>query len=166
MTYSKIKQFFFLSLCLVWSRKIQNITEDYLQSTKIRNRRGKKGDGGGRNTFEKHPVSFYEKLKNWEGKKSWHIIVEGVKAMWLITHAKEIRYRVFIKNCAFSQLIATLSLHAGDRIMFVPGFTRLTYWLPPISKQPITAQYTGEGEVAKFWKFFEKNTIFNEHPVY
>ena len=87
------------------------------------------------------------------------------KGVGLISNLREIDYvymvyRVYVKNCFFfnsrQPIPSTEESNSSDMRVTLIGW--------PFSVQPIAAQER-EGEVAKYCKLLENNTIFNEHPV-
>ena len=66
-------------------------------------------------------------------------------------------YRVFRKNCVFSQFTAAPSSQRNASVQQLLLDGDFLY-----NQQQPSA---GEGEVANFKEFLEKNTILSEHPV-
>ena len=67
---------------------------------------------------------------------------------------------MLIKNCVFSQFIATHPLHEGDQLVRVYTVTPIGW---PFSERPITAP--ARERLQSLENSWKKNTIFNEHLV-
>ena len=76
-------------------------------------------------------------------------------------------YNVLIKNCLFFPIYcATDPLHVGEQLIWPEVWVYShSFWLAHFLYNQWLQPSSGEGEVATYWKFLGKNTIFNEHPV-
>ena len=74
-------------------------------------------------------------------------------------------YRVFIKNCVFSQFTATHPLLEGEQLIWSEILVYShSYWLAiffPTNSSPVLARERSQN-IENSWK---KNTTFNEHSV-
>ena len=83
-----------------------------------------------------------------------HVEIDCSNLLWNMI------YRVFIRNCVFSQFTATHPLHVGEQFIWVYSHS---YWLAifcTTNSSPVLARERSQN-IENSWK----KTIFNEHPV-
>ena len=68
-------------------------------------------------------------------------------------------YRVFIKYCVFPQNVVIF-------LNSVSSAASLVFYLPGVCTQTDTKGKQRKARVRNILKSLDKNTIFNEHPVY
>ena len=122
------------------------------------------------NSFRPFITQVWTKLSNCLELPIGYVGVENTQALQAFAKLvhKTGYYRVFRKNCVFFTIhcnpqlafITVREFQSSQRNASVQSLLLAGNFLYN-QQQPIA----GEGEVANFHEFLEKNTIFNEHPV-